>query len=321
MNACVEEWLSVLEEVSPSEIKLQALKTKVENVLVEDFWIFLCNYLPSTDGAIPCFYKPVTCEHPPKVKNSVVQSEAMLGKQTYLLNSQLIYSCENETETDDNKSIVTCLYSGKWSKPPQCKPKANPKSKSLNPLIVTIPVLGVPFVLITIMYCLFTCKTNRKKNIPLFRNKIFDAFVCYCYEETDAQFAENTLRIELEENVDPPFKLCIHRRNFQAAWGIMWNINNAIKNSNSAIIIMSQDYVDSLWCKEEFEQFYMEHMKDPAFKLFIIMMQPADSLENTSLYMDSFFDQKTYLERNDVKLFKKISDYLRRVKESKNEKY
>ena len=51
----------------------------------------------------------------------------------------------------------------------------------------------------------------------MFRNKIFDAFVSYCYEETDAQFAENTLRIELEENVDPPFKLCIHRRNFHAA--------------------------------------------------------------------------------------------------------
>ena len=228
--------------VCPSEIKLQALKTKVENVLVEDFWISFCNYLPSKTELFLVFYKQVTCEHPPKVKNSVVQSEAILGNQTYLLNSQLIYSCENETETDDNKSIVTCLYSGKWSKPPQCKPKANPKSKSLNPLIVTIPVLGVPFVLITIMYCLFKCKTNRI-NIPLFRNKIFDAFVSYCYEETGAQFAENTLRIELEENVDPPFKLFIHRRDFQAAWDIMWNINNAIKNSNSAIIIMSQDYV------------------------------------------------------------------------------
>ena len=97
----------------------------------------------------------------------------------------------------------------------------------------------------------------------------------------------------------------------------MWNINNAIKNSNSAIIVLSQDYVDSLWCKEEFEQCYLEHMKDPAFKLFVIMTQPADTLENTSLYMDSFFDHKTYLEITDVKLFRKISDYLSWVKEPK----
>ena len=321
MNVCVEEWLSVLEGVSPSEINLQILKTAVENISVENFWMSLCNYLPSKYGATPCFYKPVTCEHPPKVKYSVVQSEAIPGNKTYLLNSKLTYSCENETKTDDNDSTVTCMYSGKWSKPTQCKSKDNPKSKSLNPLIVTGPVLGVPFFLLTTICCLLKCKTNRKNYIPLSRNKIFDAFVSYCYEETGAQFAENTLRIELEENIEPALQLCIHRRNFQAAWDIMWNINNAIKNSNSAIIVMSQDYVDSLWCKEEFEQCYMEHLKDPAFKLFVIMMQPADSLENTSLYMDSFFAQKTYLERNDAKLFKKISDYLERVKEPKNEKH
>ena len=55
---------------------------------------------------------------------------------------------------------------------------------------------------------------------------------------------------------------------FKAAWDIRWNIRNAIENSNSAIIVMSQDYVDMLWCKEEFEQCYMEHMKDSALKLF-----------------------------------------------------
>ena len=58
-------------------------------------------------------------------------------------------------------------------------------------------------------------------------------------------------------------------------------------------------------------------MRDPAFKLFVIMMQPTETLENTSLYMDSFFDHKTYLERNDEKLFRKISNYLSWVKEPK----
>ena len=86
----------------------------------------------------------------------------------------------------------------------------------------------------------------------------------------------------------------------------MWNINNAIKNSNSAIIVMSQDYVDSLWCKEEFEQCYMEHMKDPAFKLFVIMMQPVEDLQHISVYMERFFSNKTYLDRNDSKLFRKL---------------
>ena len=124
--------------------------------------------------------------------------------------------------------------------------------------------------------------------------------------------------MELEEKCDPPFKLCLHRRDFRAAWDIMWNIRNAIQNSNSAVIVMSQDYVDSLWCKEEFEQCYIEHMKDHAFKLFVILMKPVEELEETSEYMKSFFASKVYLERNDPKLFKKISNYLTEVKKPKD---
>ena len=97
-----------------------------------------------------------------------------------------------------------------------------------------------------------------------------------CYEDNDEQFMEETTR----EKQDPTFKLFLHRNDFKAAWDIMWNIRNAITDSNFAIIIMSQDYIHSLWCEEEFEQCYVENMK--AFKLFVIMMQPANSLENLS---------------------------------------
>ena len=139
----------------------------------------------------------------------------------------------------------------------------------------------------------------------LTKAKDYDAFVCYAYEGNDFQFTEETLRTQLEQ--ERQFKLCIHRRDFLAAWDIMWNINNAIKNSNSAIIIMSQNYINSLWCKEEFEQCYLEHMKDPAFKLFVIMMQPVEDLEDISIYMERFFSQKTYLLKDDPAIFKKNS--------------
>ncbi len=150
------------------------------------------------------------------------------------------------------------------------------------------------------------------------RNRTYDAFVCYSYNAVDSDFAENKIRFALEHNQDPPLKVSIHRRDFLAAWDIMWNIRNAIQNSNSAIVVMSQDYVDSLWCKEEFEQCYMEHMADPAFKLFVVMMQPADSLMNPSEYMKSFFQQKTYLDCNDSHKFDKIASYLRHVKDQKH---
>ena len=78
---------------------------------------------------------------------------------------------------------------------------------------------------------------------------------------------------------------------------------------------MSQDYINSLWCVEEFEDCYMENMKDPAFKLFVVLMQPADTLNVTNEYIQSFFRKKTYLERDDPKLFQKIAEYLIQVKQ------
>ena len=81
---------------------------------------------------------------------------------------------------------------------------------------MVVPVLVVPFLVFTVACCVFKCNERRRYAL-LHRNEIFDAFVCYCYDTVDAQFAENTLRIELEENMQPFFKLCIHRRDFQAA--------------------------------------------------------------------------------------------------------
>ena len=35
---------------------------------------FDCDYLPSLNGDIPCFYKPVSCKPPPVVKNATLVS-------------------------------------------------------------------------------------------------------------------------------------------------------------------------------------------------------------------------------------------------------
>ena len=205
---------------------------------------------------------------------------------------------------------VTCLYSGQWTTPPKCL------NQSENVLKIVLPVLAMSLVFyILLMVCVRCCRTKHEN---LTRNKQYDAFVCYCYEGQDPDFAEEIIPQELEEEYG--LKLCIHRRDFKAGWDIKWNIMNAIRNSNSAIIIMSQDYINSLWCVEEFEDCYMENMKDPAFNLFVILMEPIDTLNITNEYIKSFFRKKTYLEREDPNLFKKIAEYLTWVKQAKGEK-
>ena len=112
----------------------------------------------------------------------------------------------------------------------------------------------------------------------------------------------------MEENRH--FKLHIHSRDFTPGCDIKDNIEEVIEGSNSAIIIMSQGFVDSKWCKEEFTHCYIENMKDAAFNLFVIMMQPADTLVNISNYMKTFFETKTFLQVEDPELFTKLAALL-----------
>ena len=57
-------------------------------------------------------------------------------------------------------------------------------------------------------------------------------------------------------------------------------------------------------------------MRDTAFKMFVIMRQPVNILENLSQYMESFFTTKTYLDANDPVLFDKITKYLIWIKQN-----
>ena len=273
-----------------------------------------CNYLPSLNGDVLCFYEPVKCRSPPPSvtygRKNINYTGESLERPEYFAGHKVVYSCYYETILE-GKKFVTCKLNGQWTTPPRCvkKPKA-------NILPVVLPSLLVLLVVMLLIGACIYRKRRKKKwaSVEITRRKQYDAFVCYCYEgRQDADFAEKIAPQELEE--EHSLKLCIHRRDFKAGWDIKWNIMNAIRNSNSAIIIMSQDYINSLWCVEEFEDCYMENMKDQAFKLFVILMQPVDTLNITNDYIQSFFTKKTYLERDDPKLFQKIAEYLIQVKQ------
>ena len=298
VHGCWSKWLHVLNRRG-SELNI----SKALN----------CDYLPSLHGNVPCFYKPVTCDSPPDIPNSTVMIDG-IQKDVYYLHDVVQYACVNEAFDMRGNRSITCLHSGQWSHPPpRC---IDHFINSLHPLLVVLPILIMCFtVYVGLAFC--TC-CSQVKHENLRRNRDYDAFVCYCYEGQDPDFAEKIIPQELEEKHG--LKLCIHRRDFKAGWDIKWNIMNAIRNSNSAIIIMSQDYINSLWCREEFEDCYMENMKDPAFKLFVILMQPADTLNITNEYIKSFFAKKTYLERDDDNLFLKIAEYLTWVKQPKGGK-
>ena len=269
--------------------------------------LFSCDYLPSRHEPIPCFYKPVVCTSPPNVTNAIT----VASNRTYEAKTQVEYSCESDQYQMEGNGKITCLYSGQWSEPPRCLKMPN---TALHPLYIVIPILSIPIFIFVAIIIKFSRAVKSMHNLS--RNKTFDAYVCFDFD-TDNDFVLDAILPELEGKDDSSFTLCLHSRDFVPGQAIKDNIQDAIQNSNSAIVILSQGFINSIWCKYEFEQCFIENLKDPAFKLFVIMMQPAEELVNMSEYMKKYLSSKTYLAVNDPKLFKKITKYLTWVKEPK----
>ena len=174
-------------------------------------------------------------------------------------------------------------------------------------------LIFLPIFMTVIILSFVTRRKSRLKKVWK-RARKFDAYLCYKVDAGE-NYAEETILEGLHQNNGSTFKICIHRDQFLPGRTIKRNTNEAIENSNSAIIVMSQDFVDSVWCREEFADCYIENMNDTAFQLFVILTQPKEDLVNLSEYMTSFLAYKTYLEKDDPHLFRKISDYLLQAKQ------
>ena len=57
-----------------------------------------------------------------------------------------------------------------------------------------------------------------------------------------------------------------------------------------------------------------ESKRDPAFKVFVILMQPKETLRGCTAYMKKYFRSRMYLNKDDPQLVKKLTDHLRTIK-------
>ncbi|CAC5374764.1 Toll-like receptor 4 [Mytilus coruscus] len=82
----------------------------------------------------------------------------------------------------------------------------------------------------------------------------YDAFISF--SEIDIGFIKNVCIPQLEINSN--LKLCIHNRDFMPGEEITVNITNAIHNSRKTICVISRAFLDSYYCRFEFNMARME---------------------------------------------------------------
>lgn len=116
-------------------------------------------------------------------------------------------------------------------------------------------------------------------------DKIYDAFVSY--NSHDETWVYETLRDTLE-NCEPPYRLCLHERDFEIGASIQENIFHSVQRSKRMIMVLSQHFIQSEWCMLEFRAAHHKVLQDRRRYLIIILMDDVRMSElddELKLYM------------------------------------
>jgi toll-like receptor 2 len=127
------------------------------------------------------------------------------------------------------------------------------------------------------------------------RDICYDAFVSY--SERDSYWVENLMVQELE-HFNPPFKLCLHKRDFIPGKWIIDNIIDSIEKSHKTIFVLSENFVKSEWCKYELDFSHFRLFDENNDAAILILLEPIDkkAIPQRFCKLRKIMNTKTYLE-------------------------
>ncbi|NXN55693.1 TLR22 protein, partial [Rynchops niger] len=123
----------------------------------------------------------------------------------------------------------------------------------------------------------------------------YDAFVSY--SENDSEWVENTMVRELEQAC-PPFRLCLHKRDFVPGKWIVDNIIDSIEKSHKTLFVLSEHFVQSEWCKYELDFSHFRLFDENNDAAILVLLEPIQSkaIPKRFCKLRKIMNTKTYLE-------------------------
>ncbi|XP_022664875.1 toll-like receptor Tollo isoform X3 [Varroa destructor] len=154
-------------------------------------------------------------------------------------------------------------------------------------------------------YNVFVCLFSES---DLDEDKKFDAFISYSSNDRDIVMAllQELEKPQGDESSENLFKLCIHERDWLPGYNISWNIVNSVQNSRRTILVLSQDFLESLWFEVEFRTAYVQMMEDRINRLIVIIKGEIPPKENLDSDLRFLLGTKTYLEWGEKWFWEKL---------------
>ncbi|NWY63432.1 TLR22 protein, partial [Chionis minor] len=138
-------------------------------------------------------------------------------------------------------------------------------------------------------------QAKRKPKRAPTKDICYDAFVSY--SENDSDWVENIMVRELEQAC-PPFRLCLHKRDFVPGKWIVDNIIDSIEKSRKTLFVLSEHFVQSEWCKYELDFSHFRLFDENNDAAILVLLEPIQSnaIPKRFCKLRKIMNTKTYLE-------------------------
>ena len=142
---------------------------------------------------------------------------------------------------------------------------------------------------------------DREENADIL-DMTYDAFISY--SGLDYKWVCFDLLPKLE-NHNPPYRVCVHDRDFMPGAYIEDNIMEAVKSSRRMIMVLSRNYLKSDWCMLEFRAAHNKVLNDRTNYLILVLYDDIDVSELDE-DMQLYIRTNTYLARSNQWFYDKL---------------
>ncbi|CAH2083524.1 unnamed protein product [Euphydryas editha] len=128
---------------------------------------------------------------------------------------------------------------------------------------------------------------------------LYDAFVSFAYQDED--FIRNKLLPKLE-NGRPALKICVHYRDWVVGDYIPEQIARSVDQSRYTIIVLSRNFVCSMWGRMEFRT---AHSRD---RVIVLMLEDLSADKSLDSELRAYISMNTYVKADDPLVWDRLRD-------------
>ena len=146
-----------------------------------------------------------------------------------------------------------------------------------------------------IRYYIFLIRSRRRRHLERADGSyVYDAFVAH--NSNDASWVVRHLLPRLE--TEGRYRLCLHQRDWPIGREISENIVESIEASRKVIVVLSNNFAQSQWCRMELEMANHRRLSNWRNSLVLVLLETI-SPENQNATLRSLLTTHTYLEWNE----------------------